>query len=54
MLENWRANVNLQVFVDENAGEAGSPLSDNVCWLKDVRNMPINLLKEFPGWIYQH
>ena len=39
--------------INQNYGEAGNPLSDNVHWFKDVRNVPIDLLKESPGWIYQ-
>ena len=39
--------------INQNYSEAGNPLSDNVDWFKDVRNVPIDLLKESPGWIYQ-
>ena len=28
-------------------------MSGNVDWFKDVRNVPRDLLKESPGWIYQ-
>ena len=39
--------------INQNYGDAGNPLSDNVNWFQDVRNVPLDLLKESPGWIYQ-
>ena len=39
--------------INQNYSETGNPLSDNVDWFKDVRNVPQDLLKESPGWIYQ-
>ena len=47
MIWMWLCRIN------QSYGETGNPLSDNVDWFKDVKNMPINLLKESSEWIYQ-